>query len=75
MDCMRGLLTKWKKQPILIDDLETLVEKSQRWRSIYVIYFTMFLMSLGFSIVLTGVWPYLDEVIKKKKSSYLFLTI
>ncbi|KAK0159629.1 hypothetical protein PV327_010724 [Microctonus hyperodae] len=62
MDCMRGLLTKWKRQPILIDNLETLVEKSQRWRSIYVIYFTMFLMSLGFSIVLTGVWPYLDEL-------------
>lgn len=22
----------------------------------------MFLMSLGFSIILTGVWPYLDKV-------------
>lgn len=26
-------------------------------------YFTMFLMALGFSVVLTGVWPYLDKVI------------
>lgn len=33
----------------------------ERWRSVYVIYFTMFQMSLGFSIVLTGVWPYLDK--------------
>lgn len=42
--------------------LETEEERRQRWRSIYVIYFTMFQMSLGFSIVLTGVWPYLDKV-------------
>lgn len=50
------------------DDLETVFEKKERWRSIYVIYFTMFLMSLGFSIILTGVWPYLDKVntIKEK---------
>lgn len=41
---------------------ETADERRQRWRSIYVIYFTMFQMSLGFSIVLTGVWPYLDKV-------------
>ncbi|KAG5313065.1 MFSD8 protein, partial [Pseudoatta argentina] len=26
------------------------------------IYFTMFLMSLGFSIILTGVWPYLGKL-------------
>lgn len=42
--------------------LETPQERRERWRSIYVIYFTMFQMSLGFSIVLTGVWPYLDKV-------------
>lgn len=35
--------------------------RRERWRSVYVIYFTMFQMSLGFSIVLTGVWPYLDK--------------
>jgi len=43
------------------DDLETPEEKSERWVSIRIIYFTMFLMSLGFSIILTGVWPYLDK--------------
>lgn len=42
--------------------LETDQERRERWRSVYVIYFTMFQMSLGFSIVLTGVWPYLDKV-------------
>lgn len=44
------------------DDLETEQEYKERWRSIYIIYFTMFLISLGFSIIVTGVWPYLDEV-------------
>ncbi|XP_039754650.1 major facilitator superfamily domain-containing protein 8 isoform X2 [Pararge aegeria] len=42
--------------------LETEQERRERWRSVYVIYFTMFQMSLGFSIVLTGVWPYLDKL-------------
>ncbi|CAH0586745.1 unnamed protein product [Chrysodeixis includens] len=42
--------------------LETPQEYRERWRSVYVIYFTMFQMSLGFSIVLTGVWPYLDKL-------------
>nr|CAD7426078.1 unnamed protein product [Timema monikensis] len=42
--------------------LETCEERSERWLSIYIIYFTMFLMSLGFSIILTGVWPYLDKL-------------
>lgn len=46
------------------DDLETVSERRERWRSIYAIYFTMFLMSLGFSIILTGVWPFLDKVNK-----------
>jgi hypothetical protein len=42
--------------------LETPQEKTERVVSIRIIYFTMFLMSLGFSIILTGVWPYLDKV-------------
>lgn len=54
--------------PFVEDPIETEQEKKERWRSIYVIYFTMFQMSLGFSIVLTGVWPYLDRV-----STYVFL--
>ncbi|KAH8397544.1 hypothetical protein KR222_009107 [Zaprionus bogoriensis] len=46
----------------LDDGLETLQEYQRRWRSIRIIYFTMFLMSLGFSIILTGVWTYLSEL-------------
>ena len=44
------------------DDLETVPERIARRNSIYVIYFTMFLMSLGFSIIITGVRPYLNKV-------------
>lgn len=50
------------KSKVLVDDLETLEQYRQRWRSVRIIYFTMFLMSLGFSIVLTGILPYLDKV-------------
>lgn len=46
----------------LNDGLETLAEYKLRWRSIRIIYFTMFLISLGFSIVLTGIWPFLDQL-------------
>ncbi|XP_055705303.1 major facilitator superfamily domain-containing protein 8 isoform X2 [Phlebotomus papatasi] len=42
------------------ESLETEEEYRQRWYSVRVIYFTMFLMSLGFSIILTGIWPYLN---------------
>lgn len=42
--------------------LETARERRERWRGVYVIYFTMFQMSLGFSVALTGVWPYLDKL-------------
>lgn len=42
--------------------LETDAEKRERYFSLRIIYFTMFLISLGFSIVLTGIWPYLDRV-------------
>uniref|UniRef100_A0A8C7WRP1 Uncharacterized protein n=1 Tax=Oryzias sinensis TaxID=183150 RepID=A0A8C7WRP1_9TELE len=33
-----------------------------RWRSIRVMYFTMFLSSVGFTIVITSLWPYLEKV-------------
>ena len=45
-----------------VQALETDKEKEERFRSLRIIYFTMFLISLGFSIVLTGIWPYLDKV-------------
>lgn len=47
--------------------LETDAEKRERIFSLRIIYFTMFLISLGFSIVLTGIWPYLDRVSRHDK--------
>lgn len=44
------------------EQLETKEEKQTRMLSLNIIYFTMFLMTLGFSIILTGVWPFLDKV-------------
>lgn len=56
----------FKKRKTIInlpnDGLETEAEYTSRWLSIRIIYFTMFLMSLGFSVVLTGIWPFLDKV-------------
>jgi hypothetical protein len=43
--------------------LETREEKHKRMLSLYIIYFTMFLMTLGFSIILTGVYPFLTKVL------------
>ncbi|CAH4036738.1 major facilitator superfamily domain-containing protein 8 isoform X1 [Pieris brassicae] len=57
MSCERG-----NEGPALEEELESAAQRRERWRSVYVIYFTMFQMSLGFSIVLTGVWPYLDKL-------------
>lgn len=76
MEWLKGLAGRVRKEPVDQDEspeappegeieqplLETPQEHRERWRSVYIIYFTMFQMSLGFSIVLTGVWPYLDKV-------------
>lgn len=71
MEWFKGLAGSVRREPAAGEDdaapaglplLETAQERRERWRSVYVIYFTMFQMSLGFSIVLTGVWPYLDKV-------------
>ena len=70
MEWLKGLAGRVRQEPAPEEGeapagaplLETPQERRERWRSVYVIYFTMFQMSLGFSIVLTGVWPYLDKV-------------
>lgn len=62
MVCWRQKVAHSSVLPNDDDGLETPAEYAQRWRSIRIIYFTMFMMSLGFSVVLTGVWPYLDKV-------------
>lgn len=55
--------------------LETESEKKERFRSLRIIYFTMFLISLGFSIVLTGIWPYLDKVSDSSSVTKHFLSL
>uniref|UniRef100_A0A8C1ZSK3 Major facilitator superfamily domain containing 8 n=2 Tax=Cyprinus carpio TaxID=7962 RepID=A0A8C1ZSK3_CYPCA len=42
-----------------------------RWRSIRVMYFTMFLSSVGFTIVITSIWPYLKKIDKSADASFL----
>ncbi|XP_043109328.1 major facilitator superfamily domain-containing protein 8 [Puntigrus tetrazona] len=42
-----------------------------RWRSIRVMYFTMFLSSVGFTIVITSIWPYLKKVDENADASFL----
>ncbi|XP_064098399.1 major facilitator superfamily domain-containing protein 8-like isoform X2 [Macrobrachium nipponense] len=49
-------------QEIPVGVLETAADRKARKRSHYVVYVTCFVMSIGFSIVLTGVWPYLQQV-------------
>jgi len=53
------------------DVLETPAEKKARKRSLIIAYTTMFVMSIGFSIVLTGVWPYLQSLDPTKTKSSL----
>lgn len=42
-----------------------------RWRSIRVMYFTMFLSSVGFTIVITSIWPYLKKIDESADASFL----
>ncbi|XP_039443579.1 major facilitator superfamily domain-containing protein 8-like [Culex pipiens pallens] len=62
MDFLKRCFIKRPSPDDMADGLETEQEYTARWNSIRIIYYTMFLMSLGFSIILTGVWPYLDKL-------------
>lgn len=42
--------------------LESDEEKKERFKSLYIVYFTLFLQSLGLAIAMTGVWPYISRV-------------
>ncbi|XP_038648344.1 major facilitator superfamily domain-containing protein 8 isoform X2 [Scyliorhinus canicula] len=50
---------------------ETLQESRNRWRSIRIMYLTMFLSSIGFSIVMSSIWPFLLKVDKTADTSFL----
>jgi ceroid-lipofuscinosis MFS transporter 7 len=43
-------------------NVEDPADRKSRMRSIYIIHFAMLIFSLGFSIILTGVYPYLKQV-------------
>lgn len=69
MDCLKK---KKRARPVADQDgLETDQEYNERWMSIRIIYFTIFLMSLGFSIVITGVWPYLQKLDPGASKEYM----
>lgn len=42
--------------------LETKDEENARLKSLYIVYFTLFLQSLGLAITMTGVYPYFKNV-------------
>jgi hypothetical protein len=46
----------------VLKDLETSDEKKERMKSLIIVYFTLFLQSVGLASVMTGVWPFLDKV-------------
>lgn len=61
--------------PLLRDDASSDDSQDEdyksRWRSIRVMYFTMFLSSVGFTIVITSLWPYLQRIDDSANASFL----
>ncbi|XP_019377628.1 PREDICTED: major facilitator superfamily domain-containing protein 8 [Gavialis gangeticus] len=53
------------------DIVETQQHYKSRWRSIWVMYITMFLSSIGFSIVIMSIWPYLQKIDLTADASFL----
>lgn len=46
----------------IVKELESAEEKKERIGSLVIVYFTLFLQSLGLAVTMTGVWPFLDKV-------------
>uniref|UniRef100_A0A3B4ZXH3 Major facilitator superfamily domain containing 8 n=1 Tax=Stegastes partitus TaxID=144197 RepID=A0A3B4ZXH3_9TELE len=59
------------QSPLSINDGSVEEDSSSRWRSIRVMYFTMFLSSVGFTIVITSLWPYLQKIDSSADASFL----
>ncbi|XP_036407861.1 major facilitator superfamily domain-containing protein 8 [Megalops cyprinoides] len=75
---MSQLLESEENTPLLKGDLgsdgtlqDAAREVKSRWRSIRVMYFTMFLSSVGFTIVITSIWPYLQKIDDSASASFL----
>ncbi|XP_072522983.1 major facilitator superfamily domain-containing protein 8 [Salminus brasiliensis] len=58
--------------PLLRGDADSIEDADRsRWKSIRVMYFTMFLSSVGFTIVITSIWPYLQKIDNTADASFL----
>uniref|UniRef100_A0A673CYY3 Major facilitator superfamily (MFS) profile domain-containing protein n=1 Tax=Sphaeramia orbicularis TaxID=375764 RepID=A0A673CYY3_9TELE len=72
---MSGLDEADDTTPLLRDDSSSDDSQNEgyrsRWRSIRVMYFTMFLSSVGFTIVITSLWPYLQKIDDDANASFL----
>uniref|UniRef100_F7E0C5 Major facilitator superfamily domain containing 8 n=1 Tax=Callithrix jacchus TaxID=9483 RepID=F7E0C5_CALJA len=76
---MAGLRIESEQEPLLGDTpgnrewdiLETEEHYKSRWRSIRILYLTMFLSSVGFSIVIMSIWPYLQKIDQTADASFL----
>ncbi|XP_062839718.1 major facilitator superfamily domain-containing protein 8 isoform X4 [Anolis carolinensis] len=53
------------------DVMEMLQQYKSRWRAIRIMYLTMFFSSVGFSIVIMSIWPYLQKIDKTADESFL----
>ncbi|KAF5898163.1 major facilitator superfamily domain-containing protein 8 isoform X1, partial [Clarias magur] len=67
-----SLLESEESTPLLKADADSIQDAERsRWRSIRVMYFTMFLSSVGFTIVITSIWPYLEKIDRSADASFL----
>ncbi|XP_074130924.1 major facilitator superfamily domain-containing protein 8 isoform X1 [Sminthopsis crassicaudata] len=53
------------------DVIETEEHYRSRWRSIRILYLTMFFISVGFSIVIMSIWPFLQKIDPTADTSFL----
>lgn len=53
-----------------LSELETPEERKLRIRGLWIVHVVTFVFSLSFSIVFTGVFPYLQQVQPNKKPSF-----
>uniref|UniRef100_A0A8D2M130 MFSD8 protein n=1 Tax=Zonotrichia albicollis TaxID=44394 RepID=A0A8D2M130_ZONAL len=65
----KAILTEVNREPL--DVVESQEHYKSRWRSIWIMYLTMFLSSVGFSIVIMSVWPYLQKIDPTADASFL----
>ncbi|KAM9237525.1 major facilitator superfamily domain-containing protein 8 isoform 2-T2 [Dugong dugon] len=77
---MASLETEAEQEPLLgcrtsgsreWNVIETEEHYKSRWRSIRILYLTMFLSSVAFSIVIMSIWPYLQKIDPTADASFL----